>query len=869
MKIAIIDLLGLPYNGDTLKERGLGGSESAVILMSHELSKLGFSVTVFNNCDVPAHYQGVRYVSHNQPIPDNQFDIVISSRSVFPFFSGNRYVELCNNAKHKVLWMHDTFCQGDEHLENMLVQGFIDEVFTLSDFHTNYVANAYHGHRRMFETMKNKIWVTRNGAVKYLDYVDLKKKDKNHFVFNANVTKGLRPLLDMIWPQIKNKLPLARLTVIGGFYHGISNEETMDESERILREYIKQEPAGVTFTGIIRQDEIAEILANAYMMLYPVELPETFGISTIESLLYKTPLVTNRFGALEETALEGACYKINYPTMPNKLYKNINAPAQANLFVDTVFKAWADPYLHQQKQEYCSIINEISGWDSVALQWLQHFYHVFNIPLPVDIFESVDTINNKVERIFGRRYQNKETIQRYPSNGKQRRILIISPFWNAENYIEQCIRSVASQSYEKYLHILIDDCSTDNSYLVAKNTIESLSSELQKKFVLIRNPNNVGAVANQINTIKNFSNSSDLVMLLDGDDWLAPNNTIFHYYNNRYYEGYDFMYGSCWSAADNIPLVAQDYPPDIIKSGSYRDYTFTWGIPYTHLRVFRRYLLDHINEDALKVDGEFMRAGADNPFFYELIQLAEKPLAVKEIMAIYNDTNPLNDYKVRAEEQKRNSSLKVADFKKVEKIAINQNKKILIAVPMSKYIEPETVKAIFDLEIPHGYEIEFQYFYGYQIDQVRNLIAEWGKKYDYLFCVDADIVMPKNTLMRMINSRKDVISGLYIQRIEDTHTLELYKFIDGVPGFHNIPYPEIKDKGITEVAACGFGCVLINSDVLRTMTYPHFVYKSALDHRHTFSEDIFFCAKAKEAGYKIYADPGIVCDHVGKKVFKV
>ena len=69
MKIAIVDILGLCYDGDTLHKQGLGGSESAVILMSRELVKLGFEVTVFNNCldstnSSPGIYDGVRYIDN-------------------------------------------------------------------------------------------------------------------------------------------------------------------------------------------------------------------------------------------------------------------------------------------------------------------------------------------------------------------------------------------------------------------------------------------------------------------------------------------------------------------------------------------------------------------------------------------------------------------------------------------------------------------------------------------------------------------------------------------------------------------------------------------------------------------------------------
>lgn len=47
-------------------------------------------------------------------------------------------------------------------------------------------------------------------------------------------------------------------------------------------------------------------------------------------------------------------------------------------------------------------------------------------------------------------------------------------------------------------------------------------------------------------------------------------------------------------------------------------------------------------------------------------------------------------------------------------------KNILIAVPTNKYIEPETMKSIYDLEVPDGYKTHFQFFYGYSRSQVKN-----------------------------------------------------------------------------------------------------------------------------------------------------
>lgn len=190
-------------------------------------------------------------------------------------------------------------------------------------------------------------------------------------------------------------------------------------------------------------------------------------------------------------------------------------------------------------------------------------------------------------------------------------------------------------------------------------------------------------------------------------------------------------------------------------------------------------------------------------------------------------------------------------------------KTILIAIPTNKYIEPETMKAIYDLEVPEGYKTEFQYFYGYQIDQIRNLIANWAQRYDYLFSVDSDIAFKPDTLRKLLAHDRDIVSGLYIQRKPGQHILELYR------GGKNVPYNDIKGLGLVEIDSCGFGCVLVKGGVFRKMTYPHFVYKSALDHANTVSEDTYFCLKAKHLGFRVFADTSILCEHIGNTKFIV
>jgi len=877
-KICIIDTIGLCFDGSTLEKRGLGGSESAVILMARELVKIGFGVTVYNDCNhddaEPGTYDGVEY----RPLsyltnPQEVYDVAISLRTVSPFVPDDLHWQLKNNqnfpdfahvqkTKHKVLWMHDTFCDGDHLIEEAVNRGFIDEIFTLSDFHTSYVLNCDHGAKRNFEVLKNKTFKTRNGITLYNDFVDISKKDKNLFVYNASVTKGMIPLLEDIWPEIKQQIPDAKLTIIGGFYKFRDDSEPDEQEKKHVELYNTHSgKLDVNFTGIITQKNIAEILSKASYMLYPGAFPETFGISTLEALAYNTPPVTCQFGGVEEVAIDIASYKIRYAIEPNSLFPNIDKSWQVSEFVRMTVNAYNNPYLHQQKMYACNQVKDICTWDTVALQWKQHFYKVLNQYLPIEDYHKVKKINARVAKVFGGRFINPEDaceVKITPYN----QINIITPVYNAEKYINACIKSVAQQDYTNYRMYIIDDNSTDLTKQVIYDTLNQLDSDLRSKFTVIENKENVGALQNQIDTIRNCGD--DIIMLLDGDDSLVNDPTIFDYYNNLYNDGAEFTYGSCWSLADNIPLIAQPYPPGVKETKSYRDHKFNWNMPYTHLRTFRGSMFHshdyNLGLSAFKDEnGNCLRAGGDTSLFYAMIEMAspENVICVPHITVNYNDLNPLNDYKINGDEQTKNANAVIKNENKEVK------KKILVGIPTAKYIEPETFKSIYNMTVPDGYETEFQYFYGYQIDQVRNLMSDWAKKYDYILFVDSDISFDTDSLVKLISADKDIVCGVYRQRL-DNDCIEIYDFNN-----KRIKYSDIKTNYMIEIGACGMGCTLIKSDVIRKMEYPHFVYKSALSHENTFSEDVYFCNKARDAGAEIYCIPSIKCNHHGERVFSI
>lgn len=671
MKIAIIDLIGIPYDGTTRQRQGLGGSESAVSLAALELALLGFTVTVYNNCvdhAEPGVYSGVRYKLWTEAVDDPPPDILISSRTVIPFLDRNedladpRWFEWRSQnfpwwaaqARLRVLWMHDTFCLGDQFIETLCQQGHIDQVFVLSDWHLSYVTTCSHGPRRNFEVLKDRMFVTRNGCAMDPPDLDPRHKDYDHYVYNASVTKGMIPLIKEIWPRIHSLVPQARLTVIGGYYR-FRESAVPDQQEQQWREF-SRDPAlsaqNITFTGVIPQHEIYAILKDAAWTIYPAAFPETYGISTTESLAALTPVLTCKFGALEEIALEASSYTIDYAIEPNSLFPEINHEQQVTKFVEMVLAARANPRLWLQKAHAARQIWPTMSWRSVVLQWTQQFYHLLGHYLSRKTYRECQQINHQVHRIYGRRWTN-PVAQAQPKLGHEQPIVVISTGRNGADYVQRCIHSTAGQDYLNWQHVLIDDASTDDTLAVIDQTLDQLPPDIRKHYQVISHRQRRGAPRNHVEFCRSVP-ANAIVMLLDSDDCLVNRNDIFDYYNNLYDQGCEFSYGSCRSLADDIDLIAQEYPLSVKQSRSYRQYQFEWGLPYTHLRTFRAGLLQGIPDSQFQnAQGQWWMAGGDVSVFYALIERADpqQVRAVQEIMVMYNDLNPQNDYKVNSQEQ--------------------------------------------------------------------------------------------------------------------------------------------------------------------------------------------------------------------------
>lgn len=97
-------------------------------------------------------------------------------------------------------------------------------------------------------------------------------------------------------------------------------------------------------------------------------------------------------------------------------------------------------------------------------------------------------------------------------------ISVIIPMYNVEKVIQRTIQSILNQELDNYEIIIIDDCSTDNSYNVCKDYIENNNL---KNVKLIQNDRNHGPSYTRNKGIKLAK--GDYCVFLDSDDYYEDN----------------------------------------------------------------------------------------------------------------------------------------------------------------------------------------------------------------------------------------------------------------------------------------------------------------------------------------------------------
>src|SRR3990167_7786312 len=127
---------------------------------------------------------------------------------------------------------------------------------------------------------------------------------------------------------------------------------------------------------------------------------------------------------------------------------------------------------------------------------------------------------------------------------------------------------------------------------------------------------------------------------------------------------------------------------------------------------------------------------------------------------------------------------------------------VTIGVPTNRLVKPKTAASLLNLvaHSQHDYKIVVS-SRGFNTSENRNYIAAQAVKNgsEYLFFVDDDQIVPKDTLERLLARNKDIVGGVYMTKYEVQEPVLEYLTQEGFA-------MEGDDTRLLEVKAIGTGC---------------------------------------------------------------
>jgi FkbM family methyltransferase len=328
------------WNYTYAMNNALGGSETAVALLSAQLSK---DYNVYVAGDVAEEsINDVHYIHNNNLqylINGLNFKVVIVSRYLIFF-------ELFPNVKTEqvYIWAHDTelVSNSKDLTDSQLIQKWnhkINGCVCLTNWHRDLFEKKY-------PELCNKLFVINNGINKDM-FGLIETKIKNQFIYTSRSERGLGRLL-ALWEGISRKVQDASLVIAS--YTDFPANENDKKIEEMIAKY-----SNVRHLGKLNKKDLYTLMAKSEYWFYPNTYPETSCITAMEMIMSEVICIYYPLAGLVDTigdyglAIDPS--KINEIDFVYSLVQDENKEIRANM------------------KKNGKVYGETCSWKNRSLEW--------------------------------------------------------------------------------------------------------------------------------------------------------------------------------------------------------------------------------------------------------------------------------------------------------------------------------------------------------------------------------------------------------------------------------------------------------------------------------------------------------------------
>ena len=203
-----------------------------------------------------------------------------------------------------------------------------------------------------------------------------------------------------------------------------------------------------------------------------------------------------------------------------------------------------------------------------------------------------------------------------------------------------------------------------------------------------------------------------------------------------------------------------------------------------------------------------------------------------------------------------------------------KNFNTMIGIPTRGMIHYQILTCWRTLMMPMNSRINHTFAAGFEVGDARNNLVQQflaDKHLKYLMFFDDDILMKPESFLKLARAFSetdyDILGGIY--RLKDGSRQQVaYRrsedgYMESITDDDMLP-----EKGnVIDLDIIGMGFTCIKRSVLEKVEAPWFRTSDLeeISSGQSFTEDVFFCRKAKEAGFKIGAVPSITLGHLDTK----